>query len=334
MPYFSLRPLLSFLFVFSLSLHSQSMADVRRRGDISVESKNAMRTIAGALYTSDGVPVPGAWITIRSLHTGEIVFSGTTNTDGSFEALVDAGETFEVIARSGIEQDRAVAKGDDAMALRMTLPIRAAQISGGGASVSMADLKAPPKAQRALDKAKEALRKNESEKAHAQLEKALKEYPEYPTALTLLALLEAPRDHEGALALVKRAAALSPQDAFPHAILAGFLNDAKQPDAALKESDAAIANSSQLWQGHFERARALAARGKLEEALASAVRADELAQGRVLAVRVARTRLLAALGRQEEARESLNAFIQAAPDKATKDRAKAEALTIKSFAKK
>ena len=334
MPYLSLRPLLSAVFLINVSLCSQSILDVRHRSDIPSDSMNRTRTLAGAVYTTDGVPVPGAWITVRNLQSGEIVFTGTTAADGGFETTVDGSQSFEVQARSGIEENRMIAKGDDAMSLRMTLPVRSAPNSSAGASVSLLDLKAPSKAKQALEKAKEALRKNDGDKAHTQLEKALKEYPDYPTALTLLALLEATKDHDAALTLARHATALSPQDGFPRAILAGFLNDGRQPDEALKEADAAIANSSGQWQAHFERARALAARGKLEEALASAVRADELAQGHVLAVRVARTRLLAALGRQEEARESLNAFIQAAPDKATKERAKAEALTINSFAKK
>jgi len=334
MPYHSLRPLLSFVVLFSFYLHSQSMADVRRRGNAAVEDMKTSRTLAGTVYTRDGVPVPGAWVAIRDLQSGQVVFNGTTGPDGGFETLVETDRSFEVLARNGLDEDRTIAKGDDAMSLRMTLPARSGRNSGGGASVALADLKAPPKAMEALEKAKEALRKNDTGKAHQQLEKALKEYPDYPTALTLLALLEAPRDHAGAVMLARRAAALSPQDGFPRAILAGFLNDGRQPDEALKEADAAIANASQLWQGHFERARALAARGRLEEALTSAVRADELAQGRVLAARVARSRLLAGLGRQEEARESLNAFIRTAPDKASKERATAEALAINSFAKK
>jgi tetratricopeptide (TPR) repeat protein len=334
MPYLSLRPLLSAVLLISVSLSSQSIWDARHRGDFPSDSMHLRRTLAGGVYTTDGVPVPGAWITVRNLQSGEIVFTGTTAADGSFETTVDGSQSFEVQARSGIEENRMIAKGDDAMSLRMTLPIRSAPNSGSGASVSLLDLKAPSKAKQALEKAKEALRKNDGDKAHTQLEKALKEYPNYPTALTLLALLEAPKDHDAALTLARHATALSPQDGFPRAILAGFLNDGRQPDEALQEADAAIVNASQLWQGHFERARALAARGRLEEALTSAVRADELAQGRVLAARVARTRLLAALGRQEEARESLNAFIRSAPDKISKERATAEAMAIKSFAKK
>lgn len=334
MPYFSLRPLLSFLSILTLSLSSQTIPDLHRRGGGTPDNLTRTRMLGGTLYTSDGVPVSGAWITIRNLQSGEIVFTGTTAADGGFETVVDGGQSFEVQARNGMDEDRTIVNSDNGMSLRMTLPVRGAQLSDGHASVSMADLKAPPKAKQAVEKSKEAIRKGDGEKARKELEKAMKEYPDYPTALTLLALLDAPTDHDGALALARRAAALAPQDAFPRATLAGFLNDSKQPEEALKEADAAIANAAQLWQGHFERARALAARGRLDEALTSATRADDLAQGRVLAVRVARTRLLAAMGRQEEARESLNAFIRSAPDKASKERATAEALGIKSFAKK
>jgi hypothetical protein len=332
MPYFSSRSLLFFVFLSNLYLHSQSMADVRRPGNAPFDNMNSMRALGGAVYTQDGVPVPGAWVTIRNIRSGEIVFNGTTSRDGGFETEVGNGQTYEVLARTGMHEDRAIARGDDATSLRMTLPVHSGHGSGG--SVAMADLKASPKAQEALAQAQQALTKNDREKAQKELEKALKEYPDYPRALALQALLQAPTDQNAALLLARRAAALSPQDGFPRAILAGFLNDSQQPDEALKEADAAIASASHLWQGHFERARALASNGRLEDALASATRADELAQGRISAVRVARTRLLAALGRTEEAGGLSSASVQKQEDKGKRDRTSSEAVGSRSFAKK
>jgi hypothetical protein len=336
MPHPSSRVVFSsfFLLTFTLSyLHAQSIADVSRRGPV-FDSKATVRTLAGAVYTRDGKPLPGAWVTIRNIQSGDMVFNGKTGADGAFEVPVTANATFEVVARQGTDEDRAIASADDTMALRMTLPVRAVNRGEPSDSVSMADLKAPPKAQQALDKGAKALVARDVSGARKYLEQAVEIYPDYPAALTLLALTRAKDDQAGALLLARRASQLSPERAFTRAVLAGVLNDSGQSQPALDEADAAIALSASLWQGHFERARALASLGHLDDALTSAIRADDLTQGHLLSVRVARSRLLAALGRTDEAQDQLNAFIQTAPDRASKERAAAEKLTINGFAKK
>jgi tetratricopeptide (TPR) repeat protein len=136
------------------------------------------------------------------------------------------------------------------------------------------------------------------------------------------------------LLLAQRAAQLSPDRSYSRAVFAALLNDSQQSQVALEEADAAIKLAPAQWQGHFERARALAAMGRLQEALPCATRADELAQGNIVSVRVARSRLLAALGRQQEAQDQLNAFIQNSPDRASRERAAAEKVTIESLMKK
>jgi tetratricopeptide (TPR) repeat protein len=280
------------------------------------------------------VPLGGVWVTIRSLRTGAVVFSVNTAQDGSFDAPVTGNGSYEVVAQRGNDQDRAVADPESSMSLRLTLPTATAQRAEAGASVSVADLKAPRKAQQELEKATKALREKDTAGARKHVENAVQIYPDYPSALTFLALMQASDDRAAALLTARRAAELSPGRAFTRAVLAGILNDSGQPVSALEEANAAIAISSSQWQGHFERARALAKMGRLDEALTSAARADELVQGKVLSVSVARSRLLAALGRPDEARDRLNAFIQRAPDKDSKERATAEKLTINTFAKK
>jgi tetratricopeptide (TPR) repeat protein len=336
MPHRSSRLIFSsfLFFIFTLSYsHAQSLADASRRGPIN-DSAVTARTLEGAVYTRDGKPLPGAWVTIRNLQSGDLVFNGKTSVDGAFAVPVAANSTFEVVARQGTDEDRAIARAEDTMSLRMTLPVRAVSRGEPADSISMADLKAPPKAQQALEKGAKALAEKDVTGARKHLEKAVEIYPDYPAALTLLSLTRAKEDPAAALLLARRASQLSPDRAFTRAVLAGLLNDSGQSQPALEEADAAIALSASQWQGHFERARALASLGHLDDALTSTIRADDLTQGHLLSVRIARSRLLAALGRPDEARDQLNAFIQAAPDQASKERAAAEKLTINGFAKK
>jgi tetratricopeptide (TPR) repeat protein len=331
MPYRSSHSLFFLFLAFTLSLHSQSIADARRSGS-NMDNMSRIRTIVGAVYTSDGVPVAGAWVTVRNLQSGEVVFTGQSASDGGFEVAVLANSMFEVVARLGNAEDRAVEEGETSMSLRMTLPLSSARPQGDKVSVS--DLKAPRKAQEALEKATKALRANDLAKARKELEEAVKLYPDYPAALPLLAVARSHDDPAGALLLAQRATQLSPDSAFARAIFGGLLNDSGQSANALEEAEAAIKFAPTLWQGHFERARSLAALGRLQEALPSAIRADELARGQVVSVRVARSRLLAALGRQQEAQDQLNAFIQNSPDRASRERAAAEKVTIQSLMKK
>jgi hypothetical protein len=330
MPYRTSRSLFILLFAVSLYLPAQTIEPYNEIS--SPEHVGRQQSISGVVYDTAGARIAGASITIRDLNTGELVAQGVTGHDGSFMAAVRAG-SFEIITSKDTEQERTIVRADQPAFLNITL--KANQTAAASdAAVSLVDLKAPQKAQDEFGKAQAAISKKDLEKARKHLEAAIKRYPDYAAALALLAFTMMPRDLVNAQTMAARAVELAPEVGFNHAMLAATRNAAQQFASALPASETAVTLSPQLWQGHFERARALAGVGRLEDALKSATRADELTHGRVLVTRIARSRLLAALGRQQEANDQLNAFIETAPDRATREQAAAEKLSIMSFVKK
>jgi tetratricopeptide (TPR) repeat protein len=241
--------------------------------------------------------------------------------------------SFEVVIRNGMDEDRRIVQTDGPTSfVRVTFASSANDQSGGG-SVAMADLRAPKKAQEAFAKGREAIMKHDLDRARKELEKALQVYPDYASALTLLAVVESTTTQlSNALTYAQRATELAPDSAFAHTVLASIFNVTGQFDPALKEADKGILLSPLAWQGHYERAQSLGAVRRYEEALISASRADELTQGKALQPRLLVCRILSRLGRDQEARNRMNAFIQSAPDSRVRDLAKAE--MVNGFVKK
>jgi tetratricopeptide (TPR) repeat protein len=331
MPYRTSRSLIILLLVVSLYLPAQQTFDPFN-GISSPENRGRQQSISGIVYDTSGNRVAGASIMIRDLNTGELVAQGVTGHDGAFMATVRAG-SFEITTSKDTEQERTIVRADQSAFLNITLK-GSQTATASNAAVSLVDLKAPQKAQDEFEKAQEAIGKKDLLKARKHLEAAIKRYPDYAAALALLAFATMPSDLASAQTMAARAVQLAPEVGFNHAMLAATRNASQQFASALPESEIAVTLSPQLWQGHFERARALAGVGRLEDALKSATRADELSGGRILVARIARSRLLAALGRQQEANDQLNAFIQTAPDRTTREQAAAEKLSIMSFVKK
>jgi tetratricopeptide (TPR) repeat protein len=322
--------LLSFLFVsFNTS------AQRNRDGDFgaAADSPNRGQGISGTVHTSSGAPISNAFVMIRDMRTGRVVFSGITASDGAFEASgIDPG-SYEVVIRNGMDEDRRIVQTDGpASFVRVTFASPGTDQSGGE-PVAMADLRAPKKAQDAFAKGHQAIMKNEVDKARKELEKALQIYPDYASALTLLAVVESTTPElSSALTYAQRATELAPESSLSHTVLASIFNRSGQFNPALKEADKAISLAPLAWQGYFERAQSLGAVGRIEEALASASRADELTQGKALQPRLLVCRILARLGRDQEARTRMNAFIQSAQDQRVRDLAKAE--MVNGFTKK
>jgi tetratricopeptide (TPR) repeat protein len=322
--------LLSFLLV-SITTSAQRNRDAEV--GVAPDSAGNIHSISGSVHTSSGTPISDAFVMIRDMRTGRVVFSGTTGSDGGFDASgMDPG-SFEVVIRNGMDEERRIVQTDGPTSfVRVTFASSANDQSGGG-SVAMADLRAPKKAQDAFAKGREAIMKHDLDKARKELEKALQVYPDYASALTLLAVVESTTTQlSNALTYAQRATDLAPDSAFAHTVLASIFNVTGQFDPALKEADKGISLSPLAWQGHYERAQSLGAVRRYEEALISASRADELTQGKALQPRLLVCRILSRLGRDQEARNRMNAFIQSAPDSRVRDLAKTE--MVNGFVKK
>lgn len=128
-------------------------------------------------------------------------------------------------------------------------------------------LRAPGKAQHAVDKALKAVLHHDSQDAAKELERALAIYPDYATALTLRAILNMTRDPVTATTDLEHAIRADPTYGVAYAVLASIYNDSQQPANALVNANKALQFLPEAWPVHYETARALFCLHRNERAL-------------------------------------------------------------------
>ena len=116
-------------------------------------------------------------------------------------------------------------------------------------------LRAPGKAQRAVEKAWEAIKNNRPEEAEKQLARALELYPDYAKALTLRVTWKMTTGASDSISDLQHAIKVDPQYGLAYAVLAAIYNDSRRYD----DASPVILRASQLlpaaWQVHYEMAR-------------------------------------------------------------------------------
>jgi tetratricopeptide (TPR) repeat protein len=137
----------------------------------------------------------------------------------------------------------------------------------GAQLVTANALRAPSKAQRALEKATAAIAHDELKEAEKQLARALELYPNYAKALTVRAALRIITGRSDAIKDLQQAIQVDPQYEAPYAILAGIYNNIEQYDDALPLVQRALQLLPVAWQVHYEMARALCGKYRSLEAL-------------------------------------------------------------------
>jgi tetratricopeptide (TPR) repeat protein len=136
-------------------------------------------------------------------------------------------------------------------------------------------LRAPSKAQRALEKAAAAIVHNESREAEKQLARALELYPDYAKALTVRATLRMATERSEAIKDLQHAIQVDPQYGVPYAVLAGMYNDSERYDDALPLVQRALQLLPLAWPVHYEMARALCGKNRSIEALREVTEAEK-----------------------------------------------------------
>ena len=129
-------------------------------------------------------------------------------------------------------------------------------------------LRAPAKAQAAVQKAMVAFNKHQQSEAEKQVSRALEIYPDYAVALTLRAYLKAATQPSDAVADLEKAIRVDPSYAPANALLASFYNDYQRYDDASPLIQRALQLLPSKWQVHFEMARTLFGKHRSTEALA------------------------------------------------------------------
>jgi tetratricopeptide (TPR) repeat protein len=135
-------------------------------------------------------------------------------------------------------------------------------------------LRAPAKAQRALEKAAAAIKNEQTKEAEKQLARALELYPDYAVALMLRALWKMNANRSDSIKDLERAIRVDPQYGVPYAVLASIYNDDQRYDHAMPLIQRALQLLPAAWPLHYEMARALCGAHQSFEALREVTEAE------------------------------------------------------------
>src|SRR4051812_16770846 len=135
-------------------------------------------------------------------------------------------------------------------------------------------LRAPAKAQRALEKAAAAMKSKQAREAEEQVARALELYPDYAVALTLRAIGKMNADRSDSIKDLERAIHVDPQYGVSYAILASIYNDDQRYDDAIPLIQRAMQLLPAAWPVRYEMARALCGNHQSLEALREVTEAE------------------------------------------------------------
>jgi tetratricopeptide (TPR) repeat protein len=328
--------LLSTLLLFGM-LDAAAQQDLRpfpgstRRGNGIISSS----TISGSVRSVDDRPVREARIEVRLLGSGELVASGYTLPNGTFELSNVPRGSYEVVATVGVQESRERVDIDrPGASVLLRLPVGGTDPGGssGSAMVSVSQLKVPDKARKLFAKAQEAFHKEKLQEAHDQLEKALQAFPNYAQALTLRGLL-ALQDNKVDQARTDLEQAIKSDYgyAMAYVVLGATYNLMNRYDDSMRVLERSIALTPASWQAYFEMSKALLGKGQYEAALRQVNKASELAPPKYAAVHLIKAHALLGLKNYDQAVSELEQFIGTDPTGADSASARQTLDQVKAF---
>jgi tetratricopeptide (TPR) repeat protein len=254
---------------------------------------------------------------------------------GTFSVEMLPYGRYEVIATRGIatlQQDVEVRDSFCLMNLRLdTSDLNGAPNRDG--LVSVAELKIPPHAREAYQKARAELLKNHPEKVSGYLAKALQLCPAYAPALTLRGLLSLDNgDVSAAVNDFDNAIRADSTYAQAHSAMAKAFNRLHKFDEALRAAERASALAPSSWQPYFEMAKSYIAKTDFSRALQQLAHAQSQLPEEYAPIHFVRASALLGLQNYDDAAAELKSFLRVAPKTDPNIAAAQDALThIQSF---
>jgi len=214
--------------------------------------------IEGSVRTTRNAPLQNVRIQLQSVANGN-VFTTYSDSAGFFSLAAPEGN-YLLTATLGMEtnnQEIQVHWGPNSMHLTM----RAKETSSAGtqstSTVSTSQLRVPPKARNALEKAREAAIRHDRAEATRYTDKALQLYPQYAEALAVRGSLELESNPEQALADTEKAVEYDPNYGAGYISLGYVYTKFGRFDDAIRALNRAIAIMPDSWVAYFEMSRAL-----------------------------------------------------------------------------
>ncbi len=290
--------------------------------------------ISGAVRTTDGKPVSDAQVEVRNAMNGQVVTSGYTSFNGTYQFMGLQNGSYEIVVTSGLSQatDRVQLQGVEAMS-NLTLPAPGGDTRAGDAhTVSVAQMKVPEKARDALKKAEKAMAKRDLEEASRQTEKALEIYPQYAQAYSMRGLLKMDAgDYPAAAIELEHAIELDVGYAMGFIILGSDYNQMQRFDDAVRVLDRGLALNPHSWQAQFEMGRAYLAKNDLAASLRYIDKAAVTGPKDYAPIHLVRANIMLAQKNYPEAMNELESFLQTDPNGVESEKARKVLGQMKAY---
>lgn len=244
----------------------------------SSDSRRAMFELRGWVRFADiGAPAEMVRVDLYAAE-GRAVASVHTDSSGRFEFLgVGEGTYVLVIEVEGYERLRETVelfrgRRPHTVQLFLARPVTPTPASPGGDSVDVRELRVPRAARDAFERGLERLKRRRDPKSSIPLfQRALREFPGYYEAQHALgiALLELSKTAEAEQAFRAALELSEGRDAPAYVSLAALQNDARKFAEAARLARQALQLAPDVWEAHFELARALFNQDLIPQAEAS-----------------------------------------------------------------
>ena len=266
-------------------------------------------SLSGTVVTLDGSPVRDARVEVHDLLNGTLVASGYSLPNGTFTFAELPTGRYELRTMSGLMEARE--RVDlDSMDQQVTLHVSERPNAGGGATVSVAEMRVPDKARKEYEKAQEAFGKHKIDDARAHCAKSLAIAPTYSRALVLSALLDMSDNKlEDAMHKAEQAVKSDYGYGLGYVVLASIYNSLERYDDSIRTLERGIPLIPNSWQAHFEMSKSLLGKGDYQHALASADRALQMAPQEYAPIHLVRAHALLGLKSYRDAMAELEKYL-------------------------
>ena len=304
------------LLAITIPVHSQN---VSRTGD-ALTNQNSEETLeVGTLrgYVEiDSKPLPNGCMEIRNLRTPTLLVHSCTNEVGAFEVHNLPEGKYEIVVRSGIDELREQIQINSLSLANLTLSLKTRNkaIPSQQYSIAASQMTIPEKARKAVGKAWNALRKFRLADARKNAELALQISPTYSDALMLTGILDLQDNQlQTSTTKLEQAIKYDAGNGMAYIMLAANYNAAARFDDALLALSSGMRLRPDMWQGHFESARAELGKGDFHSALRHLNRAEELVKHEFPLIHLEKARALVSVQEFARGATELETFLREEP---------------------
>ena len=278
-------------------------------------TNSTITALEGKVLGSDGHPLQGVHVEVDEISTGMPVTSTYTRPDGSFQMPEVPNGHYEVVAESpDFQVSDVVVVQTDRPALQLRLRPGSNMFDDSNATISVARILVPAKAQKYYGKAREAFSEGKNDAAEKLLDQALVIEPQFPEALALRGLIHMQaNDLQEAQQYLEKAVHVDPFYSPAYLALGAVYNHEGRYDDAMQASERGLTLSPRSWQAYFEMAKASVAKGLYAQALKMARQAQWLGGNSFVALHLVKASALMPLKLYKDARYELQAVLSHSP---------------------